>query len=48
MNHFISKAWPSDNLLGIAECIVMVWVLSVVAVTVLRMLLNLSYFPSQK
>ena len=42
MNHFISKAWPSDNLLGIAECVVMVWDFPVVAVTVLRMLLNLS------
>jgi hypothetical protein len=38
MDHLISRAWPSDKLLGIAECVVMLSVLSAVAVGVLRML----------
>jgi hypothetical protein len=38
MDHFVSKVWPSDTLLGIAEGIVTLSVLLVVGVTVLRML----------
>jgi hypothetical protein len=38
MDHFISKAWPSDNFLRIAESIVMLSVLLVVVGGVLRML----------
>ena len=38
VDHFISKAWPSDNVLSIAESIVTLSVLLVVVVGVLRML----------
>jgi len=38
MEHFVSKAWPSDKLLDIAEGIVMLSVVLVVGVAVLRIL----------
>jgi hypothetical protein len=38
MDHSISKTWPSDILFRIAECIVMLSILLVVALGVLRML----------